>query len=588
MDKIYKNKMGNFGFKKDEDQQDLKEPKMAAEKLDIPSDTKEQEKEKEEPKETQEHQQENPEEESPQPIIKVDEGEQQNEENNEEQNEEQIEEQNEEQNEEQIEEQNEEQMEEQNEEQIEEQNEEQIDEPINEQNEVLKTPQKGKPFRFTQNGQLYQVDEKGQLYRIIIDQKESSLDQQSIEIPQNYQILQRENGENKEISESYEVNQDQNINNIKYHDIAFRSSKKGEQEQISNLTEQNITTETQGIKRISFGIKKRKEPKDSNPKVHIISKKKKESIKYIKNTPKDQENTIVVGNGMVTGEYKFIGEKTFIKENIVPNENMEINQEEIIEELNKRKNKKKEKKIKYEIIDKFYTLTNITGKTIKKLEKTGIKGQRNYFYETLYTSNINTNINMNIPMQYNNINNMSNMTNMNTLMPSDNYSRYMLSQINKIRTEPQSFIGVIEDSKSNIIKDRFGRIIYNGKIRVALNIGERAFDEAINYLKDTRPMKPLMYNQMLTVNAPLTEEEIIDKSDLSKKVEIITHMGVNIRSFWRDVIKDPEISFLLMIIDDNGIKSGMRRKDILCPYMKNIGITSSEINNNFVCYITLA
>ena len=93
---------------------------------------------------------------------------------------------------------------------------------------------------------------------------------------------------------------------------------------------------------------------------------------------------------------------------------------------------------------------------------------------------------------------------------------------------------------------------------------------------------------MLTVNCPLTEEEIMDKNDLNKKVEIMTQMGTNIRSFWRDVIKDPEISFLLMIIDDNGIKSGLRRKDILSPYMKYIGISSVEIKNNFVCYVTLA
>jgi hypothetical protein len=32
-----------------------------------------------------------------------------------------------------------------------------------------------------------------------------------------------------------------------------------------------------------------------------------------------------------------------------------------------------------------------------------------------------------------------------------------------------------------------------------------------------------------------------------------------------------------MIIDDNGIKQGMRRKDILTPYRKYIGISSTEI-----------
>ena len=101
-------------------------------------------------------------------------------------------------------------------------------------------------------------------------------------------------------------------------------------------------------------------------------------------------------------------------------------------------------------------------------------------------------------------------------------------------------------------------------------------------------MKPLSFNQMITANAPLSEDEIMDKNDLNKKIEVMINSGINIKSYWRDVIKDPEISFLLMIIDDNGIKSGMRRKDILSPYMKYIGISSTEIKNNFVCYVTLA
>ena len=35
-------------------------------------------------------------------------------------------------------------------------------------------------------------------------------------------------------------------------------------------------------------------------------------------------------------------------------------------------------------------------------------------------------------------------------MSRNNYSKYLLEQINKIRTDPKSFIGVIEDAKDNI------------------------------------------------------------------------------------------------------------------------------------------
>ena len=42
-----------------------------------------------------------------------------------------------------------------------------------------------------------------------------------------------------------------------------------------------------------------------------------------------------------------------------------------------------------------------------------------------------------------------------------------------------------------------------------------------------------------------------------------------------------------MIVDDNGDKSGMRRKDLLDPNMKYIGINSIDLKGKFVCYITL-
>ena len=173
-------------------------------------------------------------------------------------------------------------------------------------------------------------------------------------------------------------------------------------------------------------------------------------------------------------------------------------------------------------------------------------------------------------------------------LPADNYSKYLLDQINRIRIDPQSFIGVIEDAKANIGKDKFGRLIYKGKMKIALAKGESAFNEAIEYLKNIESMGVLKYNSYLTVMPPQNVEEIKDKDDLGRKVMEMINGGMNIKSYWRDVIKDPEISFLLMIIDDNGSKSGMRRRDILNPNMEYIGISSVEINKNFVCYITLS
>ena len=517
--------------------QEKNELMISSERYDMPSDTKENQQEKVEEQEQEQEQEENQsennkeeEEEQNQPIIKVEERENQQEE----------------------------------EQEAEEQNEKTSTEKIS--NEVMKTPNKEKASNASN---LNQND------RVV------------------YLVNKKEGSEKRDINESYEINQEQNNNNIIYHNVAFRSDIKQEKENI----QKNIPLES---RLILIKSKKTKEPLDSNPKIYILSDRnekdknrnispdeiRKEFVDIPLNEIKEKDIIMIYGNGIETGEYKFIGEKKIIKEDIVPNENMIINQEEINEELIKRKNKKKEKKISYEVIDKYYALTNITTKTIKKIEKTmnNNKSHKNYFYSTV-------NINKSNPIyqtQGKYINNLAQQNIINNISPSDNYSCYFLSQINKIRTEPQSFIGVIEDSKANIIKDHLGRIIYNGKIKVCLNTGEAAFDEAIQFLKELEPMEPLIYNPQITINAPLNEDDILDKDDLNKKIKAMMNLGFNFRSYWRDVIKDPEISFLLMIIDDNGIKSGMKRKDILCPYVKYIGISSSEVNQNFVCYVTLA
>ena len=517
--------------------QEKNELMISSERYDMPSDTKENQQEKVEEQEQEQEQEENQsennkeeEEEQNQPIIKVEERENQQEE----------------------------------EQEAEEQNEKTSTEKIS--NEVMKTPNKEKASNASN---LNQND------RVV------------------YLVNKKEGSEKRDINESYEINQEQNNNNIIYHNVAFRSDIKQEKENI----QKNIPLES---RLILIKSKKTKEPLDSNPKIYILSDRnekyknrnispdviRKEFVDIPLNEIKEKDIIMVYGNGIDTGEYKFIGEKKIIKEDIVPNKNMIINQEEINEELIKRKNKKKEKKISYEVIDKYYALTNITTKTIKKIEKTmnNNKSHKNYFYSTV-------NINKSNPIyqtQGKYINNLGQQNIINNISPSDNYSCYFLSQINKIRTEPQSFIGVIEDSKANIIKDHLGRLIYNGKIKVCLNTGEAAFDEAIQFLKELEPMEPLIYNPQITINAPLNEDDILDKDDLNKKIKAMMNLGFNFRSYWRDVIKDPEISFLLMIIDDNGIKSGMKRKDILCPYVKYIGISSSEVNQNFVCYVTLA
>ena len=269
----------------------------------------------------------------------------------------------------------------------------------------------------------------------------------------------------------------------------------------------------------------------------------------------EKKEVVVKRNlGIAKGEYRFLGSEQKFTQREPFYSSVNISKEEIMTEINRRS--KKQKKISYQVIDKYYSLTAYKNNSIV-IDKKEIEANA--------TQEISKSI-----------------------LPEDNYSKYLLEQINKIRIDPQSFIGVIEDAKANIVKSRFGGYAYNGKIKIALAEGEPAFDDAIEFLKSTESMEILEYSPLLTVKLPQNESEIKDFNDLKIKVEEMLEEGINIKSYWRDIIRDPEISFLLMIVDDTGSRRGMKRKDILNPKMKYIGISSIEINGSFVCYITLS
>ena len=156
--------------------QEKNELMISSERYDMPSDTKENQQEKVEEQEQEQEQEENQsennkeeEEEQNQPIIKVEERENQQEE----------------------------------EQEAEEQNEKTSTEKIS--NEVMKTPNKEKASNasnLNQNGKVV------------------------------YLVNKKEGSEKRDINESYEINQEQNNNNIIYHNVAFRSDIKQEKENI--------------------------------------------------------------------------------------------------------------------------------------------------------------------------------------------------------------------------------------------------------------------------------------------------------------------------------------------------------------------
>ena len=176
----------------------------------------------------------------------------------------------------------------------------------------------------------------------------------------------------------------------------------------------------------------------------------------------------------------------------------------------------------------------------------------------------------------------------NEKKPMDDFSQYIFNHINKIRENPQSFISNIEKAKPYILYNKSKKLIYKKNVKVALSEGIPAFQEAISILKICKPMNKLIFEPKLMVKLPDNEDDIIDKEYFKYEIRKMISEGIPIKSYWRDIINDPETSFLMMIVDDTGKKSGMKRNDILDPNMKYIGICSKSIGKYFICFLTFS
>lgn len=370
--------------------------------------------------------------------------------------------------------------------------------------------------------------------------------------------------ESNEQEEEKEVENEEDENNIpeKHDEPIDRKEKIYNNQEAKKLIKKNENINKGVIEEIPR-IMVFKRPKEQQTK-HIVEEKEiqtkfklsRKDYKNLVEIPKNEINSldkkeiIILTGGIETGEYKFLGAETELKQE-EPVAKADISKEEILSEISRRS--KKEKKISYEVIDKYYSLTvfDEKGEIAKKSQKEKLEDD--------------------------------------DTIPKDNFSKYLLEQINKIRADPQSFIGVIEDAKDNIKKSKNGNFYYNGnKIKVALVEGESAFNEAIEFLKSCKPMEPLIFSKNLIPPIPQNKEELQSKSFLRKSIDKMMCDGIRVNSYWRDIINDAEICFLLMIVDDNGDKKGMRRNDILSPNMKEIGISSVEINGRSVNYFVLS
>ena len=174
-----------------------------------------------------------------------------------------------------------------------------------------------------------------------------------------------------------------------------------------------------------------------------------------------------------------------------------------------------------------------------------------------------------------------------------NYPYKIVELINNIREDPVGYADIVEQSIQNIVLEEdkedpsIKHLIYKKKIKVALTTGEKAFQEAIDYLRTLSPLPPLEFSQEKCIPLPNTEEELNNPSFLKSQVKVLREQ-TKIDVFYKDLIKIPEISGLLMIVDDTNKNAGKKRRALLNNELKYIGVSSKFIGRTFVAYFSFS
>ena len=180
--------------------------------------------------------------------------------------------------------------------------------------------------------------------------------------------------------------------------------------------------------------------------------------------------------------------------------------------------------------------------------------------------------------------------------PNEKYSDYpekIVELINNIREDPVGYADIIEDSIRNIVEEEDKndptniRLIFKKKVKVALNRGEPAFREAAEILRSLNPLPPLEFNNEKCIPLPENEEEMKDPTFLREQVTKLRE-NTEIDVFFKDLIKIPEVSGLLMIVDDTNKNTGKKRLALLSKDLKYVGVTSKFIGKTFIAYFAFS
>ena len=163
--------------------------------------------------------------------------------------------------------------------------------------------------------------------------------------------------------------------------------------------------------------------------------------------------------------------------------------------------------------------------------------------------------------------------------PLTSYVKKVFYLINKIRTSPSEFITVIEQAEKYIKEINGRKIFVNSGIKIALNEGKIMFKDCMDYLKTLEPMNELIFCDEIVLECPTEENKIKDVNFFKEKL-LEKKDKYGIIAYFKDSICIPEISVLLMLVDDSVKNPKKKREALLNPNFKYIGISASDCVNN--------
>ena len=109
-------------------------------------------------------------------------------------------------------------------------------------------------------------------------------------------------------------------------------------------------------------------------------------------------------------------------------------------------------------------------------------------------------------------NEYENITKINSNLKITNYVKKVFYLINKIRTNPAKFADFVISSQI-YIKEIEDRIIFDHKIKVALNEGKKMFLECADYLRKLSPMEELTFSDDIKLSTtPIKMKCTIEES----------------------------------------------------------------------------